>query len=151
MIRLIVFVRAASYWMGNAKRGNEFYRVARHHLAYLFDSSSYEVAEALVTLAVLSYGQGDVKRYGSFVHLASTICRRIGAYNSDIYAKCVIATALDPLCPQEDKTSILADYNRKARPLPFARACDRVLFLCSIRSTDGSTGTVCVCVLCRHR
>lgn len=114
-----VALAAASYWLGNAKRGNEFYRVARHHLAYLFDSSSYEVAEALVTLGVLSYGQGDVKRFGYFVHLASTICRRIGAYNSDIYAKCVIATALDPLCPQEDKASLLADYNRKAPVSPY--------------------------------
>jgi hypothetical protein len=99
------------------------------------------VAEALVTLGVLSYGQGDLKRFGYFVHLASTICQRIGAYNSDIYAKCVIATALDPLCPQEDKASLLADYNRKARRSPsLGRACMRPIGCCSFARLDRLMG-----------
>jgi hypothetical protein len=64
---------------------------------------------------VVVVAQGDFKRFGYFVNLAVTICRRIGAYNSDIYAKCVIATVLDPLCSSVEKARILAEYSSKAR------------------------------------
>lgn len=53
------FPAPASFWMGDSKRGNEFYRVARHHLAYLFDCSNYKVAEALVGMCILAFGQVD--------------------------------------------------------------------------------------------
>ncbi len=42
---------------GNFGKFKEFYEYARYHLGYLFDSTDYGVAEALVCGCYCAYGQ----------------------------------------------------------------------------------------------
>lgn len=54
---LTLLLLPAAFWLGNQRRGNDFYRVARHHLTYLFDSLSYEVAEALTAMCLIAFAK----------------------------------------------------------------------------------------------
>lgn len=57
--------------------------------------------------------QNVFERFTYYIHLAATICQRIGAFNSDIYAKCVIGIAIDPYASTEEKARLLDDYTSK--------------------------------------
>lgn len=52
-------------------------------------------------------------RVSYYVDLAASICREVGAYNSDTYTKCMLGTALDPMRSLEEKERIVADYHKK--------------------------------------
>lgn len=57
--------------------------------------------------------QGDMERVSYYIDLAAAICREVGAYNSDTYAKCMIGTVVDPMRTLEEKERVVMDYNRK--------------------------------------
>lgn len=52
-------------------------------------------------------------RVSYYVDLAASICREVGAYNSDTYAKCMIGTVVDPMRSLEEKKRTVIEYNNK--------------------------------------
>jgi hypothetical protein len=52
-------------------------------------------------------------RVSYYVDLASSICREVGAFNSDTYTKCMLGVALDPMRPIDEKERAVAEYHEK--------------------------------------
>lgn len=105
--------------IGDVRRANQFYNRARQKVAPFFDTSDYTVAESLATMGYFAFGQGDMARVSYYVDLAASICREVGAYNSDTYTKCMLGTALDPMRSLEEKERTVADYHKKAALYPY--------------------------------
>ncbi len=63
-----------------------------------------------------------------FVTLAASICRRLEAFNSDAYSKCLIAASLNPQVSIEEKRQLIDEYNSKATLYPYYDQ-DRIYYI----------------------
>lgn len=104
--------------MGNDVRAEEFFERARKALEDLLEVNDYAVAEALFALGYYLYGRGDLVRFSYYITLAKQICQRIGACNSGVFLKCMMATVLDPSYTPAEKERTLRRYNRAVKDTP---------------------------------
>lgn len=103
---------------GNDARAEEFFERARKALEDLLEVNDYAVAEALFALGYYLYGRGDLVRFSYYITLAKQICQRIGACNSGVFLKCMMATVLDPSYTPAEKERTLRRYNRAVKDTP---------------------------------
>eukprot|EP01087_Luapelamoeba_hula_P018067 TRINITY_DN5772_c0_g1_i3.p1 TRINITY_DN5772_c0_g1~~TRINITY_DN5772_c0_g1_i3.p1 ORF type:complete len:1230 (+),score=231.57 TRINITY_DN5772_c0_g1_i3:517-3690(+) len=71
--------------VGDVAIATEFMQRARDSAGKLFDQSNYDVAEALNALAFAAMGDGDMEKSAYYLTQSNTICKCLGAYNSNAY------------------------------------------------------------------
>lgn len=104
--------------LGDESYAEDFFQRARTALEDLLEVDDYAVAEALFALGYYLYGRGDMARFSYYTTLAKDICRRIGASNSGVFLKCMLATIVDPSYTPAEKERTLRRYNRAIKDTP---------------------------------
>ncbi|ELR20822.1 RFX DNA-binding domain containing protein [Acanthamoeba castellanii str. Neff] len=85
-----VMISIASFGAGHFDVAEEFFHKAREHLSYVFDSSDYDVASALVPLAWLTTFFSPTPEEGRnrqiyFCTIGTKICEQVGALNDETH------------------------------------------------------------------
>lgn len=106
---------------GHTQLAVEFRMKAREELSYIFDQPEYAIAQALVAMAYLDVrlGREELGEAGGqhlyFLKLATTLCRQIGAQNSDVYLRSLIILAQVDTNSEEATAELHREYAQMER------------------------------------
>lgn len=107
---------------GDEKSHMEFYMRARQHLGYLFDTTDYSVALALIAMSHHTmYWEADAKRSEYYLTLAINIIAQLGAFHSDVYHRCLCMHSLTFRHGSNDLAKMvkLKQELRRAKQMPY--------------------------------
>jgi hypothetical protein len=135
---------------GDEKSHMEFYMRARQHLGYLFDTTDYSVALALIAMSHHTmYWEADAKRSEYYLTLAINIIAQLGAFHSDVYHRCLCMHSLTFRHGSSDLAKMvkLKQELRRAKQMPYypiTQSANSVVpydMFRHLRFVTGATGT----------
>jgi hypothetical protein len=106
---------------GDHKRHKMFHNEARQHLEFLFDSTDYSVALALIGMSHHTmFWELDPQLSQSYLTLASGIINKLQAFHSDAYHRCLIMSSIT-FSPGDnlEKMVKLNEELRRTKKLPY--------------------------------
>lgn len=119
---------------------DEFFERARRQLEHVFDSTDYNIAEAMWCLGFYQFAKGQTNQSTYFTTLALQIGQRLQAHNSYFYGKCLLSAVLNPDFTLEEKARLVNEYAVKVTEMPLYYDKNRSLLIKN--STTLTFGTV---------
>lgn len=111
LLNVNIALAHGAHLLGATRVAEQYFERARAHLASLFDTNSYMVAEAMFSMGYYLYAQGKFDQFSYYVSLAMNACKQLQATDSMLYAKCLIAVNLDPTYSPDQKQKLVGEYN----------------------------------------
>lgn len=111
LLNVNIALAHGAHLLGATRVAEQYFERARAHLASLFDTNSYVVAEAMFSMGFYLYAQGKYDQFSYYVSLAMNACKQLKATDSMLYAKCLIAVNLDPTYSPYQKQKLVGEYN----------------------------------------
>lgn len=81
-------------------------------MEYLFDTPDFAVAEALLGMQYHLICTGNINKGIYYNTMASEICKELSAFNSSVYARCLVVEFLFPTTSLAVRKQLLLDYVR---------------------------------------